>query len=176
MKHYEEYQNINQRKGLPRSYWFNQFIRWFTILFASFAIAYAFWLIFKRIDADSSTFNKVVPFLIIFFAINSLLRNLFSLNRLLFTEQSLTLTYLLRKNVNIPWLKISSIKMTPARQKLLKITWLDDENREMNHEMTLAFPRMLEIINAIVEMCPQVELDEFLDSVVISDREKTDLS
>src|SRR6056297_3285695 len=103
MNHFKEYQNINQRKGFPRSYWFSPIIRWFTLLFSVFAIVYALWLIFTQLNADSTTFAKIIPFLVLFFALNSLLRNLFSLNRLRFTEKALEMHFLARKKVVIPW-------------------------------------------------------------------------
>ena len=36
----------------------------------------------------------------------------------------------------------------------------------------LSFPHILEIINSIAEMAPQIELDEFMQTIVVSEREK----
>ncbi len=171
MNNLQEYQNINQRKGFPRSYWFNQFIRWFTIIFSFLAITYAFWIIFTRINTDSSNFIKIVPFLIIFFALNSLLRNLFTLNRLVFRLDCLEFHYLLRKTFYIAWEDFISIKMIRARQRILDITYRKSEG-EAVQELTLAFPKMLEILNAIIEMTPQVKLDDFMESIVIGEGDK----
>lgn len=171
MKNYEQYININARKGLPRSYWFNQPIRWFTIAFALFAIVYAGWLIFTKIEADASTFTKVVPFIIIFFAVNSLLRNFLTLNRIYFSKDYLRLEYLLRKKVEIKWESIISIKLLSARQKLLTISYSDDKDEAKTQDLTMAFPKMLEILNAMLELCPQAELDDFMQGVIVADRE-----
>ncbi|MCF7911181.1 MAG: hypothetical protein K9M99_01530 [Candidatus Cloacimonetes bacterium] len=172
MNHYEEYLNINERKGFPRSYWFNQLIRWFTIIFSWLAIFYGGWLILNKTNADSSTFTKIVPFLIIFFALNSLLRNLFTINRLIFREDSLEFTYLLKKNVIIMWQDFVSIKLIKARQRILDISYFGDGGEIKVHELTLAFPKMLEILNAIIEMVPQAELDEFVSSVAVGAGER----
>jgi ABC-type multidrug transport system fused ATPase/permease subunit len=172
MTNLEEYLNINERKKLPRSYWFNPFIRWFTILFSVFAVVYGVWMIFNGVYSDSPTIKKVLPFLIIFFASNSLLRNLFTLNRVLFAQQYLRLDYLLRKSVVIKWQNFRSIRMQTPRHKILRITYTDDEGRERSHEFSLAFPHILEILNAMIELCPQVELDDFMESIVIADRKK----
>jgi ABC-type multidrug transport system fused ATPase/permease subunit len=165
---YEEYQNINAKKGFPRSYWFSPIIRWFTVFFSVFAIAYALRLIFTKINADSSTFTKLVPFLIIFFALNSLLRNLFTLNRLRFKENCLEFHYLMKKTVIINWTDFISIKLRNARQRILDIKYKDHNGNTKTHELTLAFPKMLEILNAIIEMTPQIALDEFMNSIVIA--------
>jgi len=58
--------NNTHKKNFPRTYRFNAFIRWFTLIFAVAAVAYSVWLIFTRIEADSSKFVKIIPFLIIF--------------------------------------------------------------------------------------------------------------
>lgn len=172
MNHYQEYININQRKGFPRSYWFNQFIRWFTVIFALLAIIYAGWLIFTKINTDSTTFTKVVPFLILFFALNSLLRNLFSLNRIIFKKDKIEFQYILRKSVVIFWQDISSIKLANSRQKILNIKYKkSDTDQNAIQELTLAFPKMLEILNSILEMTPQAELDDFMKSVAIDENE-----
>jgi ABC-type multidrug transport system fused ATPase/permease subunit len=172
MNNYQEYIDINKRKGFPRSYWFNQVIRWFTIVFSTLAIVYGGWLIVNKINADSSTFTKVVPFLVIFFALNSLLRNLFTINRLIFWSEGIGFTYLLKKNVFIRWHDILSIKLIKARQRILDIRYTAKDGEVKVHELTLAFPKMLEILNAIIEMVPQAELDDFVSSVAVSEGEK----
>jgi len=172
MSNFQEYLNINERKGFPRSYWFNRFIRWFTIIFSILAIAYAGWLIFNKLDIDSSNFTKLVPFLIIFFALNSLLRNLFTLNRLIFRQEGIEFVYLLKKNVYIPWVDFVSIKLTKARQKILDVHYSGSDGEMKLQELTLAFPNMLEILNAIIEMVPQAELDDFVGSIAVAREEK----
>lgn len=170
MNHYQDYLKINERKGFPRSYWFNQPIRWFTLLFSAMAIVYAGWLIFTKINTDSNTFTKVVPFLILFFALNSLIRNLFTLNRFVFKEDGLELHYLLRKNISILWKEIVSMETGTGRQKLLKITYKRNNENKIQ-ELPLAFPKILEILNAVMELTPDAQLDEFMQSIKIADGE-----
>ncbi|MDP8209359.1 MAG: hypothetical protein P9M05_01005 [Candidatus Stygibacter australis] len=172
MSKFQEYLNINERKGFPRSYWFNRFIRWFTIIFSFLAIVYAGWLIFNKVDADSSAFTKLVPFLIIFFALNSLLRNLFTLNRLIFRQEGMEFTYLLKRNVYIRWEDFVSIKLTKARRRILDVHYRGSDGELKLQELTMAFPNMLEILNAIIEMVPQAELDDFVGSIAVAKEEK----
>ena len=44
--------------------------------------------------------------------------------------------------------------------------------KEQSLEYTLSFPKPLEIANSIAEMAPQIEFDEFMAAVVITDKEK----
>ncbi|OQX70969.1 MAG: hypothetical protein B6D62_03080 [Candidatus Cloacimonas sp. 4484_275] len=163
------------RKNFPRIYRFNAFIRWFTLIFAVAAIVYSVWLIFNRIEAESSKFVKIVPFIIIFFASNSLMRNLFSLNTIVFKEDAIIFRFLARKSVRIPWNSIRKMELEDARHKMIKISYEDENGQKGIFRFTLSFPNMLEIINGIAEMCPQAEYDEFLKNVIIVKDEKSEV-
>ena len=163
--------DINRKKGLPRKYIFNQFIRWATLLLGLAAVLYALWVIFYKLHADSPRFFKLVPFIIIFLAANSILRNLFSLNSILFTQTDIRFRFLARKTVIIRWDSIYRITMGKDRQRAINIFYREAEV-EKKFLMQLSFPNMLEIINSIAEMCENAEYDEFLKSVLVTDSER----
>ncbi len=163
--------DINKRKGFPRIYRFNQFLRWFVILFALAAIAYSVWIIFCMINANSSKFHKIVPFVIIFLAGNSLMRNLFNVNSILFSEEKVVFRYLARKSVKINWNSLKKMELNKSRTRAVKLLYQEEEN-EKSFIFILSFPNILEILNSIAEMCPQLEFDEFMERVIISDKEK----
>jgi len=171
MKELEEYLEINKTKGLPRTYKFNQFIRWFTLIFALLAIAYSVWLIFNKVDASSNKFAQFVPFAIMFLALNSFLKNLFSLNKIKFTEGMIIFKYLGKKSVSIKWETLTKMELNDDKRKKIRLKYLEDDI-EKSLEYTLSFPNPLEIANSIAEMAPQLEFDEFMASVVITDKEK----
>ncbi len=166
--------DINKKRGLPRVYRFNQFIRWFTLFFGIAAIAYAIWMIFARIDADSSKFFKFVPFAIMFLALNSVLKNLLSLNSINFTMDRVIFSYIARKSVVIPWTSLKRMELNDSKRKWIRLRF-EDNDSEKTFEFTMSFPNMLEIVNSIAEMCPQMEYDEFLEKVIIfpQDKKKT---
>lgn len=159
--------DINEKKGFPRKYYFNQFIRWFTIILAIGAIVYAFWTIFYKIDAESSKFIKIAPFVIIFFAANSLIRNLTSINIVTFTEKAISFSFLIKKRVTINWADFRKMSYGEGRQRVVFIEY-DNNGEPAKFQMSLAFPKMLEILNSIAEICPDIEYDEFLDKIIIS--------
>lgn len=171
MKDLGEFLDINKTKGLPRTYKFNQFIRWFTLIFAALAIAYSIWLIFNKVDSDSSKFVQFVPFAIMFLALNSFLKNLFSLNRIKFTQDVVSFQYLGKKNVNIKWESLTKLELNDDKRRMIRLKYIEDE-KEKSLEYTLSFPKPLEIANSIAEMAPQIEFDEFMAAVVITDKEK----
>ena len=171
MKELEEFLDINKTKGLPRTYKFNQFIRWFTLIFAALAIAYSIWLIFNKVNSESSKFVQFVPFAIMFLALNSFLKNLFSLNKIKFTTEMITFQYLGKKNVNILWGSLTKLELNEDKRKMIQLKYLEDD-KEKSLVYSLSFPKPLEIANSIAEMAPQIEFDEFMGAVIITNKEK----
>ena len=171
MKDLGEFLDINKTKGLPRTYKFNQFIRWFTLIFAALAIAYSIWLIFNKVDSDSSKFVQFVPFAIMFLALNSFLKNLFSLNKIKFTQDVVSFQYLGKKNVNIKWESLTRLELNDDKRRMIRLKYTVDD-KEKYLEYTLSFPKPLEVANSIAEMAPQIEFDKFMATVVITDKEK----
>ena len=171
MSRLENIIDINKRKGFPRVYRFNQFIRWFTLSFGILAIAYSFWLIFTKVNVDSSKFQQFVPFAIMFLALNSVFRNLFSLNSIRFQKDAIAFRYLLRRSVKIPWVDIIKIELNDSKRKMIRLHYLVN-NEEKNFEFTINFPNILEIVNSIAEMNPKIKYDEFIEKVIITPQEK----
>lgn len=171
MKDLGEFLDINKTKGLPRTYKFNQFIRWFTLIFATLAIAYSIWLIFYKVDSSSPKFAQFVPFAIMFLALNSFLKNLFSLNKIKLTQEIISFQYLGKKSVNIKWGWLKKMELNEDKRKMIRLKYIVDDV-EKSLQYTLSFPKPLEIANSIAEMAPQIEFDEFMAAVVITDKEK----
>jgi len=112
-----------------------------------------------------------VPFVIIFLAGNSLMRNLFNVNSILFSEEKVVFRYLARKSVKINWNSLKKMELNKSRTRAVKLLYQEEEN-EKSFIFILSFPNILEILNSIAEMCPQLEFDEFMERVIISDKEK----
>ncbi|MBN1326330.1 MAG: hypothetical protein JW996_00095 [Candidatus Cloacimonetes bacterium] len=162
---------INKKKGFPRNYRFNQFIRWFTLLLATAAAAYAIWVIFTKLDSNSPTFYKVVPFVILFLAVNSMMKNLLSVNSIKFREDKIEFHFILRPILIIPWKAFRKMKLAEAKIRGIKIIY-EIQGKEKIFLLPLGYPNILEIVNSIAELCPQLEYDEFLQNVIISSRIK----
>lgn len=171
MAELNEFLDINKTKGLPRTYKFNQFIRWFTLILAILAIAYSVWLIFNKIDADSSKFSQFIPFAIMFLALNSLLKNLFTLNKIKLTKEYISFKYLAKKSVRIPWEQLVELGLNEGKRKMISLKYLEGDI-EKTLEYSLSFPKPLEIANSIAEMAPHIKFDEFMGAVVITEKEK----
>ncbi|HHE65648.1 MAG TPA: hypothetical protein ENL09_06460 [Bacteroidetes bacterium] len=170
MNNTENLIDINKTKGLPRSYKFNQFIRWFTIILALLIIVYSLWIVFTQVHSDSSKFQKYLPFALRFLGLKSLLKQLISLNTITFREQGIAFNYIGRFGVKIAWNAMKKMELNDSKHKMIRIKYTDNEE-EKTFEFALNFPGMLEIINSIAELCPDLEYDEFLQRVIINDDE-----
>ncbi len=163
--------DINKKKGFPRTYKFNPFARWFTIILALSAIAYAVWYIISGVDADTTTIKKIIPFVIIFLAANSLFRNLFSLNSITFNEDYLKFGYILSNDKTIKWDQIVKISLYSGKSKAIVLKY-NSQGDQRQIIFTMIFPNMIEIINSIAEICPQTEFDTFMENIIISKTSK----
>ena len=165
--------NINERLGFPRTYKFNQFIRWFTLLMGFFAFAYAFWygVLSGHISPDEKLWYKMVPFIIMFLAVNSIIRNLYTLNKVLFEEDKITFKYLGKKGISLRWESLLKMEYLVKKRKAIIITFTEGESKKQFY-FGASFPKLLEILNSIVEKVPEIELDDFLKSAVVTKAEK----
>jgi hypothetical protein len=163
--------NINERKGLPRTYRFRQFLRWFTLFWGVAAIVYAVYLVINRIDADTSKYYKIIPFIILFLAATSIMRNIFSLNTVVFTIEGVKFKFLAKKSTFIPAGNLKKMELDDGKHKQIKLKYISAKKEE-TFMMPISFPGMLEIVNSIAELNPTVELDEFMTNVIVSEKEK----
>ncbi len=147
-------------------YRFNQFVRWLVLVFAVAASAYAVWVAFNKIGADTKIFFKIVPFIIVFLAVNTIIKNLFSINTVRFTAGAIQFGFIGRAKVVIPWESMKKMEFVTSRQRLIRITY-DKNGNDAVFTFTTAFPKILEILNGILGMKPDIEMDEFLDKVLV---------
>ena len=151
--------------SLPKTYRFNPLIRIFTIILGLFATYYSLWLIFTKLGHDSSQITKYAPFLILFLGLNSLMKNLFTLNSIKFEEDKVNFRYLLKKTKSIPWENITRMEFYSKRMKAIKIFYTEG-GKKKTYYMLLNMPKMLEAINTMAEKAVNCEYDEYLASIV----------
>ncbi len=162
---------------LPKSYKFNQLIRWATILIGLFAFCYAFWIAFFSggIDGGSGKIAKAIPFLIMFFALNSLIRNLFSINKVTLTRHIVQFSQIVLRPKEIFIDSIKKMEIVGVRARIIKISYNEIDNDKLQEfSFSISFPNILEILNGIYEISPQIELDSFLKSALSSPSDKKD--
>ncbi len=153
---------------LPKTFHFNPALRWFTILLGFMASGYSAYVIITKITLESSGATKIIPFVIIFFAMTSLMRNLITLNTVRLEETRVIFGCILKKAIAINWTDIYKIHFQASRYKAFRIYYKENGEEKM-YLLTISFPKMVEIINMIVQKCPHAETDEFVDNVAPKD-------
>ncbi len=158
--------DINKKKGFPRTYSFNQFVRWFVMLLSIAAIVYGMYIIMYMIGPDASKFSRFAPFFIIFFALNSLLKNMYSLNNIRFESDKLIFCYIAKSNVAINYKDIIKLKFGKGKSRSITINYKTDSG-EKSLTFTASFPNMLEILNSIAETNLNIEFGEILKNIIV---------
>lgn len=158
--------DINKRKGLPRSYRFNPFIRWFTLLISFLIIAYAV-MFFFSLTYEHSFLQKIFPFLLLLLVFNSVYKNLFTLNSVKILEDKVIFNCLGLKKIEINLEDIKRVILTGQRSKSIKV-FFESEGKPCTFYIPATFPNLIEILNSIAEMNKEIEFDDFLSKIIIS--------
>lgn len=162
--------NINQKKGLPRSYYFSLTTRLIILLFAVLVCVYAvFYLLTKVANSpDATMFAKFMPILIFFAGLNTVLQNLFNIHKLTITQDKLILKSLIGSKREIPFDGISKIAMSKSKKRFVIITYIDENNKKRQYNLMLVFKNMMEILNSIGELAINTKYDEFMATIIVS--------
>jgi len=162
------------KKELLLKYEFPKFTRYFTLFMGISLIIYSVFIISTQINSDSSTLKKFLPMIIIFFAFDSVYRNLFSLNKILISNETIKFSFLAKKSTIIKWENMVKIETFVGKKKYFLIHYKSFLTSKCNDETTsfqlpMAFKDIIYIINWITKFAPHVETDEFVSSLLFND-------
>jgi hypothetical protein len=157
--------NNNEFLKLPVTFRFSRIIKISTIIVAVAVIFIALMFIFVWIKEDHSTFKKIVPFIILFLGFDSLYKNLFSLDAVIFSEEKITFSYIAKKNVHIKYSDILKIESRILKTKYFIISYKID-NLSKTFIFPMSFPQTIDIMNYIQHFASHIELDEFTNSLM----------
>ncbi|MDD3051693.1 MAG: hypothetical protein PHR06_11175 [Candidatus Cloacimonetes bacterium] len=163
--------DFSELKPGGKKYSFSLVLRFVTILFSLFAFVMSIYMIFFRINANTSMFNKIVPFIILFLAVTSLMKNLFSVNSVIIKQDSIRFCYLGMKSRTILWAEFRGMSYQDSKPRAIVIEFFRD-NKIQKFIFPIGFPHMLEIVNSIAVKCPDINYDAFLKNVVILPEKK----
>ncbi|MFA7056544.1 MAG: hypothetical protein WC155_03155 [Candidatus Cloacimonadales bacterium] len=162
--------DINEKKGLPRSYHFSLPTRLTILLFSILVCAYAVYYLLTRVanSSDATMFAKLVPIIIFFAGLNTLSQNIFNIHTLTLTQDKLIAKSLINIKRKITWSSITKISMSKSKKRYVIITYMDEKNRKKEYNLMLVFKDMIEILNSIGELAKNAKYDEFMTSIIVS--------
>ena len=136
------------------------------ILFQAFIIFCCLLVLFTSLKKGSSVWLKIIPLIVLFVALDNLLRHLTTLNSLVFTPDYLWLKYLILPSVQIPYDNISKLELRKDITYNVFITYTDKKGKTRVLKCPASFPRMIEILYNIAELAPQAQMNDELAKMV----------
>jgi len=158
--------DFNTLGDMTKVYRFNQAVRWITISLGLVAFICSLYMIVFIVNAESSKFVKILPFIVLFFTSMSFIKHFFSINTITFRKDAIIFGYILRKSIKIYWHEIKKMEFVTKKSKVIRINY-EWEGKKREFDLQISFPNMLEIVNSIAVKCPDIEYDEFLRNILI---------
>ncbi len=153
---------------------FPSFLRIFSIIFAILALVWSVYYIIFEINEATQLFKKISPFIVIFLVVNVLYKNLFGVNSIHIHPPAggLQIKFILRKNIFINWNLIKRLEFSIKLHKSIILTYNENDN-----EKRVIIPRgirdIISALNLIAERSPNLELDDFMKTVVTKSSKET---
>lgn len=163
--------NIKDSINLPQTFQFPKFTRYFTLVLGVCVIIYSLFFLFTQINSDSAVFKKILPFIIMFFAYDSVSRNLFSLNKIILTQRNIQFSCIAKKTLIINWEDMLKLESYLVKGKFFLLHY-SENGVEKKYYFPMAFKNIIEIINFIKQFSPHLETDEFVKSLIFLPKEK----
>ncbi len=150
------------RDRLPVKYRFNPAFRMFMLIVSSITALYSLYFLIAIVDATAPTLFKILPVVILFVAIDALLKHTTSLNQLVFDHNAMLLKFVLRRTITIPYQDITELSFKKPFSVNLYITYTDAKGQKRVFRTNGSFPKLPEIMLNVFELAPNVTIDESL--------------
>lgn len=151
--------NIESIKDkIPVRYRIHLLARGSMIAFALAIVGYSIFFLISFVRADTPLFYKILPLVICFVGVDSLLRHLFTLNSITFFEDHLAMGYIAKPSLRIPYQNLISMELHKKITFYLFLTYKDDKGVTTEFKVKGSFPKVLEIILGLYELVPQLVL------------------
>jgi len=145
---------------IPISYRYNPWIRYPMLLISSSVIVYTVYFLVLQINQNTPLLMKIIPFIILYVALDSILRHIASLNSVTFTPDMLILGFLAKRSIRIPYDRIIRFEIMRKITLYLILFYADEDGRERTFRTNLSFPNMIKVLMGIEDMAPQLQIDE----------------
>ena len=150
---------------MKQVYRFSPLVRWITIVLAFLALGYGIFVVLTKLTDSSSYLSKLLPYAIVFLALNSLIKNFFTINTITLEDDFVIFSKLFGKSVNIRITTISAISLVDGRRRFIKIDYQQDGNN-LSYKFSSGFPKIAEVLANIKQQNPDTVFDKMLQSVV----------
>jgi len=166
---------INEKAPLqPIHYRYPPLLRGFMLLFAALVAIYTIYFLFAVVNADTPLVFKLLPLIILFVSFNSCLNHLTTLNCVSFMPDRIVFSYLLKKQVQIRYQDVLYMELRKQMRYYLNIKYRDESGAEKLFLAPATFPKTLEIMLVIADLCPNIKLSDKLSGAIDNLRSKAE--
>jgi|GEM_PF-2439671 len=145
-------------KQYPIIYSYMMPVRYFMLAIAFATALYSLYFLVNFVYSDTPTFFKVLPLVIVYVSIDTMLRHLTGLNKVVFERDHLVLKYLVKKPLLIPYAMIRDLELKRKITYYVRISYEVDGKLNV-YQTNASFPKMLKILLCIYEHSPNLNLD-----------------
>lgn len=158
---------------LPVKYRYNRLAMTVTLGLSFVIIIYCLYFIARFVSTDTPTFYKILPFIICFIALDSILRKVTTINSITFDNDSIKIAYIAKKSKLIPYDAITRMELD--KRLHLMIDYQDEQGKECQLRLLPSFPLFMEIILNLSEFATKAEKPEKFKGVIEYLKTRTEL-
>ena len=151
---------------LPLIFEFAKYARVVTLFFGFLIFFWTLIMVVPQISSDSSLWRKLTPFLILFFAIDVIQRNLFSIRKIIMNNESLQFLYIAKRKTVIYWGDLVRIEKYQGRGNFFLFHYREGEEVK-KYFFPMVHRDIIDILNFIKIIAPHIETDDFVSSLLI---------
>jgi hypothetical protein len=154
------------RDRLPVVYRYHQGFRWFMILISMMMVIYSLYFLLSFVHSDTPMFYKILPLIICFVGLDSILRKVTSLNSITFMQDQIKLGFIAKKDIVIPYDSIQSIDLLRKITYYTQISYRNSTGVLRQLNTPASFPHILEIILNLADLAPHAAIPDKLQGVL----------
>jgi hypothetical protein len=145
------------------------------LLLSGVTAGYCFYFIVVLIPryGQVTFFFKILTVLILYISLATIHKHLTSLNSVIISQEGITLGFLLRSKLIIPWHNLRKMEIYKVITHYWKLSYIDANGLLKIYKTSLAFPGIMEILLLIQAHKPDIELNELLRQVLLYKTQQT---
>ncbi len=158
----------------PIHFRYSPLLRGIMIIFAGLVSVYSLYFLIVVVNADTPLFFKLLPLIIMFVSLNSALKHLTALNCVSFLEDRIRYSYITKRKVEIKYSDVLYMELRKQITYTVQIRYRNEKGEEKLFITPASFPRTLEIMLIIADLCPNIKLSDKLSNAVENLRTKAE--
>jgi hypothetical protein len=136
------------------------------IVISFMMVVYSVFFLLNFVQAETPIFFKLMPIVICFVGLNSVLLKVTSLNSITFQPQHLRLGCIAKRKNLIPYDSIQGLDLNKRITYYMLISYQDEKGIVRELSTPASFPHILEIIFNLAEMAKQAVIPEKMQGVL----------